>query len=73
MDAKALAKRAAVQEIGFDPTCITKTAPTGTGVQDCWLYSIDYTYITNIGGIAQCFHPKAGACTPDIGAYAYAN
>jgi hypothetical protein len=52
MDAKALAKRAAVQEIGFDPKCVTKTAPTGTGVQSWWLYSIDYNYVKNIGGVA---------------------
>ncbi len=59
MDAKALAKRAAVQEIGFDPKCVTKTAPTGTGVQSWWLYSIDYNHVKNIGGVAQCIPPKA--------------
>ena len=36
-----------------------------------WLYSIDYDYIKNIGGTAQCFHPKARSGSPDIGAYAH--
>jgi hypothetical protein len=49
---------------------ITKTAPTGAGVQSWWLYSIDDDYIKSIGGVAQCFHPKARSGAPDIGAYA---
>jgi hypothetical protein len=39
-------------------------------VQSWWLYSVDFDYIKGIGGIAQCFHPKARSGTPDIGAYA---
>jgi hypothetical protein len=58
------------EDIGFDPKCITKKPPTGTDVQSWWLYSIDFDYIKGIGGIAQCFHPKARSGTPDIGAYA---
>jgi hypothetical protein len=73
MDAigKGTTTEAPAMDIGFDPKCITKTPPTGTGVQSWWIYSIDYTYITNIGGVAQCFHPKARTGTPDIGAYAH--
>jgi hypothetical protein len=56
-------------DIGFDPNCITKTAPTGTDVPSWWLYSIDYDYIKSIGGVAQCFHPKARS-GPSLGAYA---
>ena len=67
---KGTAAAAPSEDIGFDPKCITKTAPTGTGVQDWWLYSIDYDYIKNIGGVAQCFHPKTRSGAPDIGAYA---
>ena len=57
-------------DIGFDPKCITKTPPTGTGVPTWWIYSVDYNYIKAIGGIAQCFHPKARTGNPDLGAYA---
>jgi parallel beta-helix repeat protein len=67
---KGTTTEAPSEDIGFDPKCITKTAPTGTGVQSWWLYSIDYDYIKNVGGVAQCFHPKTRAGTPDIGAYA---
>jgi hypothetical protein len=65
------ATEAPAEDVGFDPKCITKSAPTGAGVQSWWLYSIDYDYIKTIGGVAQCFHPKARSGTPDIGAYAY--
>ncbi len=58
-------------DIGFDPKCITKAAPTGTGVQSWWLYSVDYAYIANIGGVAKCFNPKQRSGNPDIGAYEY--
>ena len=68
---KGTTTEAPAMDIGFDPKCITKTPPTGTGVQSWWIDSIDYTYITNIGGVAQCFHPKARTGTPDIGAYAH--
>jgi hypothetical protein len=40
-------------------------------VQSWWLYSVDYAYIKSIGGVAQCFHPKArNSSAIDIGAYA---
>jgi hypothetical protein len=67
---KGTATEAPAEDIGFDPKCITKTAPTGNGVQSWWLYSIDYDYIKSVGGVAQCFHPKARTGAPDIGAYA---
>ena len=68
---KGTTSEAPSEDIGFDPKCIVKKAPTGTGVQSWWLYSIDYDYIKSIGGTAQCFHPKARSGTPDIGAYAH--
>ena len=67
---KGTTTEAPAEDIGFDPKCITKTAPTGSGVQPWWLYSIDYDYIKTVGGVAQCFHPKARTGAPDIGAYA---
>ena len=67
---KGTTTEAPSEDIGFDPKCIAKKAPTGTGVQSWWLYSIDFDYIKSIGGIAQCFHPEARTGTPDIGAYA---
>ncbi len=67
---KGTTTEAPSEDIGFDLKCITKKAPTGSGVQSWWLYSIDYDYIKSIGGTAQCFHPKARSGTPDIGAYA---
>ena len=67
---KGTTTEAPAEDIGFDGKCITKTAPTDTGAQSWWLYSIDYTYIKNIGGVAQCFHPKARTSI-DIGAYAF--
>jgi hypothetical protein len=68
---KGTTTEAPAEDIGFDPKCITKTAPTGADVPSWWLYSVDYDYIKTIGGVAQCFHPKARSGTPDIGAYAY--
>jgi hypothetical protein len=70
MIGKGTSTEAPSVDIGFDPKCITKKAPTGSGVQSWWLYSIDYDYIKSLGGTAQCFHPKARSGTPDIGAYA---
>jgi hypothetical protein len=61
---------APAEDIGFDPKCITKAAPTGADLPSWWLYSIDYDYIKSIGGVAQCFHPKARSGKPDVGAYA---
>jgi hypothetical protein len=69
---KGTSTEAPTEDIGFDPRCITQKPPTGTGVQSWWQYSIDYDYIKAIGGVAQCFHPKArNASAVDIGAYAY--
>jgi len=68
---KGTATEAPSEDIGFDPKCVTNTPPTGTDVQSWWLYSVDYDYIQSIGGIAQCFHPKARSTPSDIGAYAY--
>lgn len=65
------ATEAPTRDIGFDPKCITKAVPTGAGVQSWWIYSVDYTYISSIGGIAQCFNPKARSGDLEIGAYAY--
>ena len=67
---KGTTTEAPAEDIGFDPKCITKTAPTGTDVQSWWLYSIDYDYIKSIGGVAQCFHAKARSGAIDVGAYA---
>ena len=68
---KGTTTEAPSEDIGFDPKSITNTAPTGSDVQSWWLYSVDYDYIKSIGGIAQCFHPKARSSPPDVGAYAY--
>jgi parallel beta-helix repeat protein len=56
-------------DIGFDPRCIIKQVPKGSGVQPWWQYAIDYDYIRSIGGTAYCFHPKVRSNPPDIGAY----
>src|SRR5262249_49656344 len=60
-------------DVGFDPKCLTKKAPTPIGMMasaSFWQYSIDYDYIKSIGGVAKCFHAKTRSGTPDIGAYA---
>lgn len=60
-------------DIGFDPKCITKRAPTMVGSiakGSWWQYSVDIDYIKSIGGVAKCFNPKNRSGTPDIGAYA---
>ncbi|HEY5956251.1 MAG TPA: right-handed parallel beta-helix repeat-containing protein, partial [Polyangiaceae bacterium] len=60
-------------DIGFDPKCITKKAPTMIGdytKADWWQYSVDIDYIKSIGGVARCFRPRTRSGTPDIGAYA---
>lgn len=66
---KASAAEAPKLDIGFDPRCIVKRTPQGSGVQPWWQYSIDYDYIRSIGGVAYCFHPKTRTNPPDIGAY----
>jgi MYXO-CTERM domain-containing protein len=70
---KGTASGAPMTDIGFDPKCLTKTAPTPIGMMakaSWWQHSIDYDYIKSIGGVASCFNPKARSGTPDIGAYA---
>ncbi len=60
-------------DIGFDPKCITKKAPTPIGMMvngSWWQYSVDLDYIKSLGGVAKCFNPKMRSGTPDIGAYA---
>jgi hypothetical protein len=64
------ATEAPANDIGFDPKCITKTAPA-SGLS-WWIYSIDYNYISSLGGVAQCFKPRTRSGTIDIGAYEYA-
>jgi hypothetical protein len=60
-------------DLGFDPKCLVKRAPTMIGMMDTgswWQHSIDYEYIKSIGGVARCFNPKPRSGTPDIGSYA---
>jgi hypothetical protein len=57
-------------DIGFDPRCITRAAPRGSGVQGWWIYSVDYDHIRAIGGVARCFSPRPRSGAPDLGAYA---
>ncbi|HEY0463071.1 MAG TPA: MYXO-CTERM sorting domain-containing protein, partial [Polyangiaceae bacterium] len=61
-----------MNDIGFNPKCIVKKAPTAIGMMatgSWWQYSIDYDYIKSIGGVAKCFSPATRSGTPDIGAY----
>ena len=68
------ANGAPTDDIGFDPKCVTNgAAPQGPSsaptVLDFWTYSIDYTYVASVGGVSGCFHPRARANPPSIGAY----
>jgi parallel beta-helix repeat protein len=68
---KGSATNAPAVDIGFDPKCLTAGAPTDIAVPSWTKYSIDYTYIKSVGGVAGCFAPgnrPAGAGF-DIGAY----
>jgi hypothetical protein len=58
-------------DIGFNPQCITKVKPTDIAVPPWTQYSIDYTYIKSIGGVAACWTPglRPTAAGYDIGAY----
>lgn len=56
-------------DIGFDPKCIVKQNPNAPYQQTWWIYSVDYDYIQSIGGVANCFHPKARTGGADLGAY----
>jgi hypothetical protein len=67
---KGTASGAPSTDIGFDPKCIKSGSPSASA-PSWWTYSVDYTYIASIGGVAQCFHPKAQGSPPDIGAYAH--
>jgi MYXO-CTERM domain-containing protein len=67
---KGTSTEAPLDDIGFDPSCIVKADPGGLS---WWIYSIDYTYIASIGGVAKCFAPKARSGAPDIGAYELAS
>jgi MYXO-CTERM domain-containing protein len=65
---KGTASGAPTTDIGFDPTCIKKGSPGGAS---WWTYTIDYTTIASLGGVARCFNPATRSSTPDIGAYEY--
>lgn len=67
---KGTATQAPATDIGFDPRCITKAPPNLAAARGWWMYSVDYDYIRTIGGVAQCFHPKARTGAIDLGAYA---
>jgi MYXO-CTERM domain-containing protein len=58
-------------DIGFDPKCITKAKPTGIAAPSWSAYSIDYTYIKSVGGVAGCWQPgkRPSGSGIDIGAY----
>ncbi len=58
-------------DIGFDPKCIKKTKPTDIAVPSWTAYSIDYTYIKSLGGVAKCWQPgkRPAGSGIDIGAY----
>ena len=55
-------------DIGFDWKCIKQQS--GQAVS-WWNYTVDYDYITQIGGVAKCFNPTTRSGTPDVGAHEY--
>lgn len=69
---KALADQDVSQvDIGFDPKCIVKRAPTLVGSvasASWWQHDVDIDYIKSIGGVKGCFNPRARE-SADIGAY----
>jgi hypothetical protein len=67
---KGTASGAPAVDIGFDPKCLKSGSPSASA-PSWWIYSVDYTYIASIGGVAQCFHPKTRTTPPDIGAYTH--
>jgi hypothetical protein len=71
--AGSTANGAPISDIGFDPKCITEGAPTGNTTSATlptwWSYSINYSYIESIGGVASCFNPSPRTGNPDLGAY----
>jgi len=58
-------------DIGFDPKCIKKGASADIAVPSWTAYSIDYAYIKNLGGVANCWRPgvRPARSGIDIGAY----
>jgi MYXO-CTERM domain-containing protein len=59
-------------DLGFDPKCIVKRAPTlvgETAAGGWWQHDIDIDYIKSIGGVAKCFNPGTRTAPVDIGAY----
>ncbi|HXJ23898.1 MAG TPA: MYXO-CTERM sorting domain-containing protein [Polyangia bacterium] len=58
-------------DIGFDPKCIKKAKDSGIAVPSWSNYSIDYTYIKGLGGVAKCWQPgkRPAGSGVDIGAY----
>lgn len=65
---KGTASGAPAKDIGFDPRCIKKGSPGGAS---WWAYTVDYTTIASLGGVAKCFNPATRSSSPDIGAYEY--
>ena len=77
---KGTTSNAPINDIGFDPKCITKGTLSGSNLPSWlapsslpswWTYVIDYEYIQQIGGVAKCFNPRTRTSTPDIGAFEY--
>ncbi len=68
---KGTATNAPSDDIGFDPKCITAGVPTDIAVPSWTKYSVDYTYIKSVGGVAGCFAPgkRPAGTGVDIGAY----
>jgi MYXO-CTERM domain-containing protein len=58
-------------DIGFDPKCIKRGKPSDIAIPSWTAYSIDYTYIKSLGGVAKCWQPgkRPAGSGVDIGAY----
>ncbi len=60
-------------DIGLDPKCLVKRAPTMFGMVASlsrWQYDIDMDYVVSNGGVRGCFNAAMrGAGAPDVGAY----
>jgi hypothetical protein len=66
------AEGAPTSDLGFDPKCLVKQAPTMIGMMakgSWWEHSIDYAYIKSIGGVAKCFNPRPRTAPHDVGSY----
>jgi hypothetical protein len=68
IDAGASGSPTPADDIGFDWKCIKQQS--GQAVS-WWSYTVDYDYITQIGGVAKCFNSATRSGTPDVGAYEY--